>query len=223
MTKIKPDSDIINYKSSYRETKDKTYNCKIALWQIPYDKRFSKYDTDKSKWFESINKEADNEIESVEQDLQINLNKYKTYVKTIQYTDNTFEEKSTYPNGTIVTVKKGDNQVFVNIKDKFERVVAEKFFNNSSNEGRKVLYKHYTKGADTFTVVRVFSYDTTKNKSTDIVNYGYTSLDSKLTDGCTFEKEYYMLNNKEVKPTKINEYEFGVKNEKGKKLTFLVE
>ena len=193
------------------------------MWQIPYDNRFADYDTDNSKWFESVNSVYENEIENVEKELHISLNKYKTYTHTLEYDDDSVTETSKYPNGNHVRVNKNSDYVIVEIKDKDGNLVAEKCYNYSDNTGRKTLYKYSSLGDNKFTVVRIFSYDTTKNKSTDIINYGYTSDESKLTNGCTLEKEYYMLNGKEVKAELNENGEYNVRDTKGNKLTFRVE
>lgn len=223
MTKITCNSDTFNYKSTYKRAINTSYNCRIALWHLPYDKRFSKFDTDDSKWLEYNNLNNENEIENLENTLHTRLNKYKTFTESTEYEDNTLIEESKYPNGNKIKVNKGLNHVFVEIRDKSGKIVAEKCYNYDCNEGRKTIYKHYTQGDDTFTIVRVFSYDTTKNPSSDIVNYGYTSLESKLTNGCTLEKEYYLLNGKEVKVKQTDGYEYKVKNSKGKITTFTAD
>ena len=215
--------DVFNVSDSRKQLQDETYNCRVALWHLPYDSRFSKYDTDGSKWFESINQNLDNEIENVENKLKISLSRYKTYTQTLKYTDGSVTENSVYPNGNRVKVTKTPDYVIVNIKDKTGEIIAEKVYNYCSNEGRKTIYKHYTQGDDKFTVVRVFSYDTTKNKSSDIVNFGYTSLESKLTNGCRLEKEYYMLNGNEVKATLTDDFKYHVQDKQGRKLTFLAK
>ena len=69
----------------------------------------------------------------------------------------------------------------------------------------------------------MYSYDTTKNKATDIVNFAYTSMLSALTKGCKLEKEYYMLNGKEVKAEKTDTGGYRINSKDGKILTFLVE
>ena len=212
-----------NYKSSYKVVTDESSTTRVALWQIPYDKRYSSYDIDESHWFESVNQYSKNEIEKVEKDLQISLRKFKVQTKTLTYHDSTQEVISKYPNGNEVIERISDDYTTVQIKDNNGRLVAEKMFNYSSNEGRKIIYKHYEQGKNTFTVVRVYTYDTTKNKKSDIVNYGYTSLPSTLTKECTLEKEYYLLNDIEVKAKQTGDFEFVVKDENGNKLTFTVE
>ena len=211
---------VFNTNFIHKKPDNETYNCRVALWHIPYDKRFSCFDTDQSSWFEAVNKNDADEIERVENSLKISLTRYKVYSQTLTYDDGNITETSIYPNGNIVKVNKNNNYVFTKITDKTGNVVAEKYFNYDSDDGRKIIYKHIKQGNDTFTIVRIFKYDITKNRSSDVVNYGYTSLESALTKGCELEKEYYLLNGKEVKAEKINEFEFSVKCEKGKKLMF---
>ena len=197
-----------------------TYNCRVALWQLPYDKRYSQYDIDKTNWFEAINKNYNNEIENAQKGLKKSFSRFKVYTYTVQYNKESAVEESTYPNGNKVKVIKNKNFVYTKITDKSGDIVAEKCFNIESKDGRKTLYKHLKQDGNTFTIVRVFSYDTSKNKSSDVINYGYTSLDAALTDGCSLEKEYYLLNGEEVKPKKLDYFEYCVKDKNGKKIIF---
>lgn len=206
----------------FNSNKNKTqYNIRVALWQLPYDRRYGDYDTDESHWFEAANKKGENEIEEVEKKLQIRLNKFMVQTKMTQKSDNSIEEVSLYPNGNEVKVSKNSNSVFVSIRNKLNELVAEKIYNKESNDARKVIYKHIKQGENTFTIVRIYSYDTTKNRTTDIINYGYTSLESSLTKGCQLEKEYYMLDGREVKAVKMDLFEYKVKDEHGKKFVFI--
>lgn len=211
---------VFNTNFVHKKLDSETYNCRVALWQVPYDKRFSSYDTDRSSWFESVNKNFVNEIERVEKKLNISLTKYKVYSKIQEYDNGQTTETSVYPNGNTVKVIKNNNYVFTKITDKEGSLVAEKHYNYESNDGRKIIYKHIKQGDNTFTIVRIFGYDTTKNRSSDVINYGYTSLESTLTNGCRLEREYYLLNGKEVKTEKSDEFEFRVKDEKGNKIIF---
>ncbi len=211
---------VFNINLIHKKPDNETYNCKVALWHIPYDKRLSCFDTDQSSWFEAVNKNNIDEIERVENSLKISLTRYKVYFKTLKYDDCNITETSIYPNGNKVKVIKHDNYVFTKITDKAGNVVAEKYYNYESNDGRKVIYKHIKQDNNTFTIVRVFGYDTTKNRSSDVINYGYTSLESTLTNGCKLEKEYYLLNGKEVKTEKLNDFDFCVKDESGNKIIF---
>ena len=211
------------FNTSPKQLIDNTSKTRVAMWQIPYDSKYPEYDTDDSKWFESVNENYENEIENVEKELHISLNKYKTYTETLEFDDDSVIETSKYPNGNQVKVNKTPEFVMVEIKDKKGNIVAEKCYNYTDNSGRKTLYKYATEGDNTFTVVRIFSYDTTKNRSTDIINYGYTSEETKLTNGCTLEKEYYMLNGKEVKAEINKNGEYCVTDKHGNKLTFRVE
>ena len=145
------------------------------------------------------------------------------HTKTTTYKDSTQDIISKYPNGTKITEHHGENHVFVNIKDKNNRTVAEKIFNYDNNNGRKIIYQHIKQGENIFTIVRIFSYDTNKNRKTDIVNFGYTGLPSTLTDGCHLEKEYYLLNEEEVEAKKTEYFEYFVKDKNGKKLKFIEE
>lgn len=223
MGKIEFNHNKTVFNTSPKQIVDRTDNYRVAMWQIPYDSRYSDYDTDNSKWFEATNEVYENEIENVEKELHISLNKYKTYTETIEYDDESVTETSEYPNGNQVKVNKTPDFVMVEIKDKDGNIVAEKFYNYEDNKGRKNIYKHVKQGDNTFTVVRIFSYDTTKNRSTDIINYGYTSEESKLTNGCILEKEYYMLNGKQVKAVNNKNGIYSVKDKQGKILTFRVE
>ena len=216
-------NDKRNYTFSDRTVIDKSYNTKVALWHLPYNANYLKYDTDGSKWFEAINKNYDNEIENAEENLKISLNRYKVHTKTTIYSDNTQDIVSKYPNGNVTTERHGINHVFADIKDKFNRIVAEKIFNYDSNEGRKIIYKHIKQGDNIFTIVRVYLYDTSKNRKTDMVNYGYTNDLSTLTKGCELEKEYYLLNGKEVKAELTNDYNYSVKDMDGNTLIFTSE
>ena len=211
---------IFNSKLSYKKVEHETYNSKVAMWQLPYDRNYLRYDKDKSKWFESINKNLDNEIEMVEKGMDMSLKRFIVYTKTVEYEDGTTQEISKYPNGNEVSVSHGDNHVFVNIKDRHKRQVAEKIYNYSSNEGRKILYKHLEKDGHVLTIVEVYSYDTTKNKSSDVVNYGYSSLPSTLTKGCELEKLYFLLDGEEVKANMNDNFEYIVKDKNNKKIVF---
>ena len=217
--KIKPD-DKRNYTSSYRAIIDESYNTKIALWQLPSNEKYLKYDTDGSKWFETVNQNYDNEIEEVEKNLKINLNKYKVHTKTTTYYDNTQDIITKYPNGNETIEKHGANHVLVNIRDRFNKLIAEKIFNYDNNKGRKITYQHIKQGDNVLTIVRVFSYDTNKNRKTDIVNFGYTNDFSTLTKGCELEKEYYLLNGKEVKAKLTKNNNYNVKDMNGKTIVF---
>ncbi len=207
-------------KPSAKAIKNENYNTRVALWQMPYCSKYRFYDKDNSKWFETINKNYDNEIEKVEKGLGISLNRFKVYTKTIEYEDESVEEISKYPNGNEVKVTKGLNHVLVYIKDKEGRPVAEKIYNYQSNEGRKILYKYLKQGNNTLTIIQVFSYDTQKNKSSDIVNFGYTSLPSTLTDNCQFEREHYLINGQEAKLVESDCGEYIVKDKNRKKFIF---
>ena len=211
-----------NFKIPHRQPESVTYNAKVALWQLPYDSHYLDYDEDGSKWFESSNQNGNDEIEPAEKGLHKSFSEYKVRTRTIWYDDDTYEVTSKYKNNT-VDESHGENHVFVRIRDNSNQIVAEKIFGFDSNDGRKIIYKNYKQGDNTFTVVQLYKFDTTKNKATDIVNYGYTSDVSKLTNGCTFEKEYYLLNGKEVSVTKNDSGGYIVKNEDGKILTFQVE
>ena len=214
---------VFHYGSSYRAVKEEKYNTRVALWQLPYDARYRQYDIDQSKWFEAINKNYDNEIEKAEENLHMSFSRYKVYTKSVEYEDGTFEEVSKYPNGNVVKVSKGFHHVFVNIKNKLGQLVAEKVFNNDSKEGCKYIYQNITQGDNTFVITKVYKYDTTKNKASDTVNYGYTSSESTLTKGCDFVKEYYSLNGRQVEAKKISDFEYRVKDANNKILTFKVE
>ena len=211
---------VLNTNFVHKKPDNEMYNCRVALWHIPYDKRYSAYDIDNSKWFEAINKNEINEIELAEKKLNISLTRYKVYSKTLEYDDGSITETSIYPSGNIIKVNKNNNFISTKIIDKNGNIAAEKYYNYDSDDGRKIIYKHIKQDENTFTIVRVFKYDTTTNRSTDIVNYGYTSLESTLTKGCELEKEYYLLNGKEIKAEKTNEFEYSVKGEKDKNLTF---
>ena len=212
-----------NLNTSHKKVKDEKYNCRVALWQVPGGGKYLKFDKDENRWLDAINSEYENEIEAAEQELKTNLRKYKVYTHTLEYDNNSFTEISKYPNGNVVKVNQTSEYAMAEIRDKNKNLVAEKCYNFYDNDGRKTIYKNYTQGDNTFTIVRVFSYDTTKNKSTDFINYGYTSQESSLTRGCTLENEYYLLNGKEVKAEFNDKNEYLVKDQQGKKLTFRVE
>ena len=199
-----------------------SYNTRVALWQLPYNENYLKYDADGSKWYESINNNGDDEIERTERALNMNMDKYKVRTKTIAYNDGTYSVESKFSNKNTVLESHGKEHVFVRIKNKFNQLVAEKIFNFSSKDGRKTVYKNIKQGEDTFTIVKVYSYDTTKNKATDVVNYAYTSMLSAFTRGGHLEKEYYMLNGKEVDAVKTGDGGYKI-SKNGKALTFLVE
>ena len=211
---------IFHLKVINRGKNEETSNTRVAMWHLPYDERYSNYDTDGSFWFESNNKYGENEIENAEKNLHISLNKYKVYTKTMEYSDDSVAEISKYPNGNKVKVSYSSDYVFASIRDKTGKIVAEKCYNYSSHEGRKTVYKHYTQGNNTFTVIRVFSYDTSNNLSSDIVNYGYKSNSSDFIRNATLEKEYYMLDGEQVSAELNNKGEYCVKNKQGKMLIF---
>ena len=212
--------NVFRHLSSYNNIKSNNYNCKVAIWQLPYKSGYGLYDKDNSKWFEAINKNYYNEIENAESQLKMSLNRFKVYTQNIEYSDGTSREISKYPNGNKVDVKYGDNYVFVNITDKNGKMAAEKIYNYDSYDGRKVLYKYVQNGDDTLTIVQVYSYDTSTNKSSDVVNYGYTSLPSTLTKNCKLEKEHYLINGEDAKLIKSDEGEYTLKDKNGKILTF---
>ena len=222
-TKVNIDMSKLNQPPVHKKTVGELYNIKVAMWQIPFDKRYKDYDKDGSYWFEMENENGVNEIETVESELGKDFSKYKVASRTRFYSDNTSEIETLYPSGNNVNETFGINHVFVRIKDRLNRLVAEKIFNKDSHDGRKTIYQYAKNGDNEFTVVKIFSYDTSKNRKTDTVNYGYTSDFSTLTKGCNFEKEYYMLNGEEVQADKINESEYIVKTQDGKILTFTVE
>ncbi len=210
------------YIFSGKRTIGESYNTRVALWQLPYNENYLKYDADGSKWYESINNQGDNEIEQAEHALNMNMDKYKVRTKITDYNDGTYDIESKFPNQNTMLENHGKEHVFVWIKNKFNQLVAEKIFNFSSKDGRKIVYKNIKQGEDTFTVVKVYSYDTTKNRATDVVNYAYTSLLSAFTRGGHLEKEYYMLNGKEVNAVKTDNGGYKL-SKNGKALTFLVE
>jgi len=212
----------LNFNMNYKQPVSVKYNTKVAMWQLPYDARYKEYDEDGTKWFESDNKNGNDEIENAEQNLHMSFTNYKVRTKTVWYDDNSYDVESRYKNNT-VTENHGENHVFVNIKDNSDRLVAEKIFGFDSTDGRKMIYKYDTNGNNVFTVVRIYSFDTTKNRATDVVNYGYTSDESALIKNCTFEKEYYMLNGKQVDAEKCDGGGYNVKDKDGKILTFQVE
>ena len=214
--------------ASFRQAQNHTvaaedFNCKIALWQIPYNEKYLDYDTDGNKWFEAINEYGENEIENAEKELNIDLDEYKAYCKTVEYSDKTKEVTTKYPSGTEVKESYGSGRLFVQIRDKLKQLVAEKLFNKSSNEGRKIIYKNVQNGNDVFTIVQTYSYDTSKNRSSDVVNYGYTSDEKTLSKGCKLDNVYYMLNGKEINAEKITDILYCVTDANGRKLTFKVE
>ena len=218
---ISPDG-YSKYERSNKSVKSVQYNCQVAVSRFPDDYKI--YNADNSDWYETKNKNKIDEIENLEKDLHVSLSRYKVYSVTTKYNDKSSKEELHYPNGNVVTINRKGGFNFVVIKDKSGNVVAEKVFNAASNEGRKTLYKHYKQGDDTFTVVQVFSYDTTqKNTKFDTVDFGYTSQLSSLTNNCNFEKEYYLLNGKEVKAEQTSDSEYKVKNKDGKKLIFKAE
>ena len=106
-----------------------SYNTKVAIWHLPYSRKYSAYDSDNTKWFESTNKKGFNEIEKFENDFNINLDKYKVHTKTTTYEDFSQNIVTEYPNGTKITECQGIDYVIVNIKDKNNRIVAEKIYN----------------------------------------------------------------------------------------------
>lgn len=209
--------------NTHKTLKKETNVTKVALWQLPYDSRYADYDTDNTSWFESQNKLHNNEIKKAERALKISLKEYEVRTRKLEYDDKSVTEISKYPNGNIVKTSKTNDYVSVEIRDKSGQVTAQKFYNYSSKDGRKIVYKNITKGGDTFTIVRIFSYDRTKNKSTDIINYGYTSQEANFIGGSSFEKEYYTLNGKEVKAELNDKNEYCVKNEQGKTVVFAAE
>lgn len=208
---------------SFKQAEETEYNIKSALWQLPYNKDYLKYDEDGTRWFEYINKNGNNEIKSVEKGLNIDTSNYRVYFKTTNYDDFTYDVESKYPNRNTIIENHGKNYVYVRIKNKLNQLVADKIFNYANNEGRKNIYKTVKIDGNEFTIVKVYSYDTTKNKAVDVVNYGYTSSESSLTKGCKFENEYYMLNGKEVSNVKIDGNKYIIKTDEGRMLTFTVE
>lgn len=214
---------ILSYNVSNNEIRHEMYNTRIALWRLPYDKRFKNYDSDDDKWLESNNHHRENEIEKLEKELNISLTKYKAYTRTVQYEDDSIHEITKYPTGNVVKIYQKGDFTSVTIRDNKDRIVAEKYYNAQSNDGRKVLYKYYEQDGNVFTIVRIFSYDTTKNKPSDVINYGYTSLYSTLENGCELEKEYYLLNGKSVKVKQEDEFTYKMRDSNGKKLVFEVD
>ena len=218
---ISPD-EYSKYESSYKSIKSVKSNCMVAVRHLADECKI--YDEDNSDWYETKNNNKINEIENIEKELKISLSRYKVYTKKTKYDDNSSEEEFLYPNGNNITIRRKGDYRSVVIKNNSGDIVAEKVFNIKSNEGRKILYKHYKQGEDTFTVVQVFSYDITqRNTKFDIVDFGYTSMPSALTNNATFEKEYYLLNGKEVKAEQTKSFEYKVKSKDGKKLIFKAE
>ena len=213
------DNKVLNI---HRKPKNETHVKKVALWQLPYDSRYADFDTDKTSWFESDNRFHTNEIKNAERVLKINLKPYEVHTQKIEYNDKSVTELSKYPNGNTVKVNKTSDYVSVEVRHRKGRVAAQKYYNYSSDEGRKLVYKNIAQGGDIFTVVRVFSYNTKKNKSTDVINYGYTSQMSNFIGESTFETEYYMLNGEEVK-AELKDNKYVIKNAQGETLTFAAE
>ena len=77
---ITPDNEPC--KSSYKTLKNIKLNTKVAMWHIPYNPKYSLFDTDNSHWFEAENKYSENEITSAE----------KNY--TLVFQDTKFQHKS---------------------------------------------------------------------------------------------------------------------------------
>ena len=200
-----------------------SYNTRVALWQLPYSDEYLKYDTDGNKWFDSDNESNEDEIQNAERGLKINMDRYKVRTKTAYYNDATYDVESKYPNKMTVKEKHGNNNVFVWIKDKFDRLVAEKVFNGDSHNGRKTVYKNIKQGENVFTIVKNYSYDTTKNRTTDIVNFAYTTKVAAFIKGCTEENEYYLLNGQQVDAKKSKDGEYKVKDKNGKVFKFKEE
>lgn len=213
--------------SSHKNIKKETYNIKVALWQIPYEHPFSKickrYDSDNNSWLEYRNNYNENEIEEAEKGVGSKLNHYKVATKNTYYDDGTRDIISKYPNGTIITEHRGDNSVFINIKDKNNRTLAEKVYSYDTNEGRKTVFQNIENDNNIFSIVKVYSYDTRHNRETDVVNFGYTNSTSTLTNGCHLEKEYYMLNGEEVDAECKKGGKYKVKDKNGKKFKFKAE
>ena len=202
-------------------------NIKVALWQMPYEIPYSKickrYDSDNNGWLEYRNNHNENEIEEAEKTIGSKLCNYKVIARTTNYSDGTTDVISEYPNGTKITEHHEDNSVFVNIKDKDGRTVAEKIYSYETTKGRKVVYQNLEKDNNIFSVARVYSYDTRLNRKTDIVNFGYTNSAFTLTNGCYLEKEYYLLNGEEVKAKCKKDGKYKVKDKNGKKFKFKAE
>lgn len=213
--------------AQHKYVTNESYNIKVALWQMPHEQPYSKIckrcDSDNNSWLEYRNKYNKNEIEEAEKSIGSKLNQYKIVTKSTNYDDGSADVVSKYPNGTKITERYGENSVFVNIKDKNNRTVAEKIYGYDSTEGRKVVYQNIEKDNNIFTVAQVYSYDTRYNRKTDVVNFGYTNSTSTLTDGCHLEKEYYLLNGEEVDAKRKKNGKYKVKDKNGKNLKFKAE
>lgn len=216
-----------NYTLPNKTVASESYNTKIAMWQVPYNVAlfdvFKRHDSDNSKWLETCNKNGENELEALGNELNKKLDGYKVQVQTTTYDDGSQKILSKYPNGTKTTEYFEDDYVFVNIKDKNNRTVAEKIFNYNSKEGHKTVYQNIKKNNNIFTIARMYSYDTSYNKKTDIVNFGYTNLPYALTNGCCLKKEYYMLNGEEVEVMAKDGEKYKVKDKNGHKFKFKAE
>jgi len=221
------------YKSDSQNTSRRfvlkeAYNTKVALWQVPYEGQYSniylRHDSDNNSWLEYRNKYNENEFKDMSKSLNTELNKYKIWEKTTIYSDNSIDIVSKYPNGTNTTEHSKDNYVFVKIKDKDDKIIAEDIFNYDSSKGRKITYQNLEKDNNVFTVAKIYSYDTTQRNPNDIVNFGYTNSVSDYTSDCLLEKEYYLLNGEEV-DVKSNKKgtEFKVKDKNGNKFKFKVK
>ena len=213
----------IVFTPSYIKIAHVTHNMKTALWQMPYNKEYLNYDEDGSRWFETYNANGNDELERVKKELKINTSDYLVLTETTYYEDGSYKISSKYPNRNTVIENHKNGCIYAKIKNKFNQLVADKIFNKSSKEGRKNIYETLTNGNNKLTIVKVYSYDTSKNKAYDIIDYGYTSSNSVLTDGCNFETKYYLLNGDEVSDVEFDGKEYIVKTKDGKILTFSVE
>ncbi len=217
------DSNYITKKNIYnRQPLGQIEYTRVPLWQLPNDKRYSRFDTDNSKWFESSNKYQTDEILEAETALNMNFSDYKIHTTITVYNDN-IEKQHDYPNGVTVEEAINENLIIQKVKDGHNRLIAEKIFGKDSFDGRKLIYKNGMDSNNQFTVVKVFNYDTGKNKATDVVNYAFKQDDADLTKGCSFEKEFYLLNGKQVEAEKIGINTYKTKDEFGNKLIFKVK
>ena len=204
---------------------------KIPIWHLPKNIDCTNFDTDNTKWLESINKDGENEIDSFEHSSdgrKTDLSKYAMNTKITIYNDNSIEIKNTAKRYTMTeNCSEHTSGIFINV-NLGNRLVAEKIYNTEQDDGRKIVHLHGRSGDNKFEVVKIYNFQLSKNKATDgleetdIVNFMYTSEIEKFISDAEFEKEYYMLNGREVKAEKTGDYQYRVTDNDNNTLIFNV-
>ena len=200
---------------------------KVPIWHLPDSIDCIDFDSDGSKWLEEANKNDEDEIslfKNSPKGKNVNLEPYSMEETFTIFNDQSIQIEGKTRKYKILEKHPSDSEMIsITVKDRTNKVVAEKIYNIEQDDGRKLIHLYGENGNDKFEVVRVYPFQPSQNKATDVVNFVYTSEFSKFIRGGIFEHEYYLLNGKEVKAEQISMYEYEVTDENGTKTIYKVK